>query len=452
MSEHVIGLIWDAWRTKKGGAGVIAQRQRARLAEMVAHARARSPYYRELYQGLPERVEDPTLLPVARKKELMARFDDWVADREVTLDKVRGFISNPDLIGEKFLGRYVVATTSGTTGTPGIFVLDDRHVSAGMTALRRATWLNFWDWLRILARGARTAAIHATGGHYASVGAVTRMKRSSRIAARIIRQYSVHTPMPQLVAGLNDFRPAILSGYATVTSLLAGEREAGRLRIKPVLVAVTAEGLAQAEYGRIAKAFGAKVGNVWGSTEMSGLAYSCDQGWLHVVEDWLVLEPVDADCRPTPPGEQSHTVLITNLANRVQPILRYDLGDRILVRPEPCPCGDPRPAIRIEGRTGDVLTFETPGGERVSLPPLALELDEMPGVERAQIVQATPTTLRVRLLAATGSDPDRLWQTAHQQLTGLLAEHGLEHVTVERAEEPPEQSKGGKFPLVIPMT
>ncbi len=39
------------------------------------------PYYKELYQGLPDRIEDPKLLPVTDKKKLMARFDDWATDR-----------------------------------------------------------------------------------------------------------------------------------------------------------------------------------------------------------------------------------------------------------------------------------------------------------------------------------------------------------------------------------
>ncbi len=56
--------------------------QRTRLAEMVAFARAHWPYYRELYEGLPEPVKDPTVLPVTEKKEVMARFDDWVTNRE----------------------------------------------------------------------------------------------------------------------------------------------------------------------------------------------------------------------------------------------------------------------------------------------------------------------------------------------------------------------------------
>ena len=450
------GLLWFARQARsirRQTSEAIEQRQRARLAEMVGHARANSPYYRELYQNLPERVEDATLLPVTDKKKLMARFDDWVTDREVTIEKVRRFIEDPTLVGEKFLGKYLVATTAGTTGTPGVFVLDDRHINTGTSGARQAfgNWLSFWGFIKVLVRGMRMAALHATGGHYVSVASFTRMRRSSRLLATRLRDFSVHTPIPELVAELNRFRPALLAGYATVVSLLAGEQRAGRLRINPVLLVVTAEGLAEDEYGRIAKAFGAKVGNVWGSTEIAGVAYSCAEGWLHVMGDWVIIEPVDADYRPTPPGEQSHTVLVSNLANRVQPILRYDLGDSILQRPDPCPCGNPLPAIRVRGRSADVLSFPTEAGERVSIPPLAFEVDHVPGVELSQIVQTTPTNLRVRLRLVAGAEPDQVWQAVRSEITRLLAEHGLEHVTVERAEEPPEQSPGGKYRTVIPL-
>jgi phenylacetate-coenzyme A ligase PaaK-like adenylate-forming protein len=126
MSESFLRLLWDARSARKHGPSAVAQRQRARLAEMVTYARARSPYYHELYQSLPEQVDDPKQLPITDKKKLMVRFDDWMTDREVTVEKVRAFINNLDLIGEKFLGKYTVATTSGTTGTPGIFLMDDR--------------------------------------------------------------------------------------------------------------------------------------------------------------------------------------------------------------------------------------------------------------------------------------------------------------------------------------
>lgn len=92
----------------------------------MAFARARSPDYRELYRDLPEGVDDVSRPPVTSKKALMARFDGWATDGAVTLSEVRAFVGDPARIGDKFFGRYTAATTSGTTGTHSIFVLDDR--------------------------------------------------------------------------------------------------------------------------------------------------------------------------------------------------------------------------------------------------------------------------------------------------------------------------------------
>ena len=111
------------------------------------------------------------------------------------------------------------------------------------------------------------------------------------------------------------------------------------------------------------------------------------------------------------------------------------------------------PAIRVQGRAADVLTFERPGGERVSLPPLAFAgvTERTEGIELSQIVQTGPTTLRVRLRLGSGSDSERIWRAVTEGLTRLLAQHDLSHVQIERASEPPEQSTGGKFRQVIPV-
>lgn len=50
-----------------------------------------------------------------------------------------------------------------------------------------------------------------------------------------------------------------------------------------------------------------------------------------------------------------------------------------------------------------------------------------------------------------GADSDHVWQAVHTKLTRLRSERKLNHVTVERAEEPPEQSPGGKVRTIIPL-
>lgn len=450
--ESMLWLLRDIRRTRKQGPAAIKQRQRARLAEMVAFARANSPYYRELYRDLPTRVEDPTLLPITTKKALMAHFDDWVTDREVTLEKVRPFVENRDLFGKQLLGRYLVVTTSGTTGTHGIFLTDKPTLSVvgPMFLTMLSALLGAGDILKIIAGGGRIASVLATGTPLATGVGIARFRPR---LGRAFRELDVRAPLPELVAELNEFQPAIFMSYGTVTKLLASEQEAGRLHIEPTLIILTAEGLALNEYDRIANVFKAKVGNSYAASECLFMSYMCEQKWLHVNADWVVFEPVDADYRPVPPGVQSHTVLISNLANRVQPILRYDLGDSIIQRPDPCPCGNPLPAIRVQGRAADMLVFPTDHDERITVPPLLFgaSIYHIPGIEQFQLVQTTPTKLRVRLRLEAGADPDRVWQAVHTAITRLVTAHKLDHISVERAEELPEQSMGGKYREIIPL-
>ncbi|MDP9885866.1 phenylacetate-coenzyme A ligase PaaK-like adenylate-forming protein [Sinomonas atrocyanea] len=447
---------WDAYRAHRQGPAAIRSRQRARLAELVAYARQHSTYYRNRYQGLPEHVEDVTALPVTNKGELMAHFDEVATDPTLTLAGVQEFVADPARIGHRFAGKYLVATTAGTTGTRGIFVLDDRYwaVTSGLMALLTAKWLSWRGLVRLMRRGARSAEVIATGGHFLSVAAGTREKQEKPWRHRNVRIFSVHSPLLRLVAQLNSFDPALLGGYASVLRLLATEQQAGRLHVHPVLVVSTAEGMPPAERGRLERVFGAVVREVYGCTESGYCAYGCGEGWLHLLEDWVIVEPVDAEQRPVPPGTVSHTVLITNLANRVQPIIRYDVGDRIVVRPDPCPCGDPAPAIRVQGRASDVLVFPAAGNRgAVTVTPLALGtvVDRTPGVELFQIVQTAPTSLSVRVRPNADADTERVRAAVREGIAASLNDLGLAHVTVELASEPPEQTTGGKYRTVIPL-
>ncbi|WP_336211665.1 hypothetical protein [Nonomuraea sp. LPB2021202275-12-8] len=111
------------------------------------------------------------------------------------------------------------------------------------------------------------------------------------------------------------------------------------------------------------------------------------------------------------------------------------------------------PAIRVQGRAADLLTFPTGDGEQVSISPMLFGtvLDRAPGVEQFQILQTTPTTLRVRLRSGDGTDIDRVWQSVRDKITHLLAEHRAGDITLERAAEPPQRSAGGKYRRIIPL-
>lgn len=448
----LLSLLLDLRRAERGGHEAIATRQRRRVAEIVEFARTRSPYYRRLYEGLPDTVGDPTSLPVTDKASLMASFDGWATDADITLEKARSFAADSSLIGERFLGRYTLATTSGTTGTPGIFISDDDAMRTTTAILMRMlrSWLGVGDITAIAMAGGRLSMVADVGHHSATSVAAARFTRSPARRERV-QILSVRSPLPELVEQLNAFQPAVMAPYASMARLLASEQEAGRLNIRPALMALAAEGLPLPEYDRIAKAFDTTVGNSYAATECPFLSFSCSSNWLHVNADWVVIEPVDRDHRPVPAGTESYTVLITNLANRLQPIIRYDLGDSILMRPDLCECGSALPAIRVRGRSADVLVFTADGGEQIAVPPLAFELDHLPGIELFQIVQTTPRNIDVRLSIKGGADADRTWSAVGTELKGILAKHGLGGVSLNHASELPQQSPGGKFRTVIPL-
>ena len=425
--------VWDIWWTRNAGGAAIAAAGRSRFDALVQFARAHSPFYRDAYRGLPAGRLDPARLPVVTKRALMHRFNDWVTDPQVKLSGVAAFVADREHIGERYLDRYVVWKSSGSTGEPGIYVQDGDALETfdALMAVHRdpAGFAAEHSW-PLAVGGVRAALIAATGDHFASIASWQRLTRNSPwIAAR---SFSIMDPLPQLAAALNAYRPAFVASYPTMLSLLAHERKAGRLEIDPVSLWSGGECLPASTRAEIEAAFGCRVSNEYGASECLSIAFGCREGWLHVNADWVLLEPVDDDYRPTPPGEPSRTVLLTNFANRVQPIIRYDLGDSIVVKREPCACGSPLPAIEVEGRHDDVLSMVAPDGHIVRLLPLALTtiVEDAVSVPRFQIVQTAPDRLLVRLDCRGDADRPATWRAAEGALRGYLALQSLPNVSV----------------------
>ena len=447
-----VGTVAEIWWMRHGGVppGDIAGH---RLQGLIAFARQASPFYRRLYASLPPTPRLDTLPPVA-KRELMANFEGSCTDPRIRREEVERFLADRTRIGATFLGGYHVWKSSGTSGTPGIF-LQDRHAMAVYDALVASHFdagvLDASGASRIAAGAGRAALVIATGDHYAGIASWEHLRRAFPALAR--RSFSVLDPLPKLVAELNHFKPAFLSGYPSVLALLAAERVAGRLRIAPALLWAGGETFAPSSKAAIESAFGCRVMNEYGASECLAIAHECTAGWMHVNSEWVILEGVDARGKPTEPGDLSHTVLLTNLANWVQPIIRYDLGDRMMMLPVPCACGNPMPAVRIEGRKDAVLALKTREGRTVHLLPMALTtvVEEAAGEHRFQIAQSAPDHLVIRM---DNEGPPRRraarWKLAQGALRDYLSTQSLPDVrlTLDRG-APRVDPASGKLHAVV---
>ena len=443
--------VWQLWWGRAAGSARLRDAARLRLDALVAHARRHSPLLRELYRNVPGTPE-LTELPVTRKRDLMERFDDWVTDAAIRRTDVDAFLADRSRVGQRYRDRYVVWQSSGTSGECGVFVQDDRAlevydalITVQMSAGRLASHC-----FAGLVKGGRAALVAATAEHFASIASWERARRA--MPGHAARSFSIAAPVPELVAQLNVFGPAYLASYPSMLRVLAAERRAGRLRVYPSLVWSGGESLPPSARVALEHAWGCPVVNEYGASECMSIAFGCTDDWLHVNADWVLVEAVDADYRPVGSGEPSYTVLITNLANHVQPLIRYDLGDSVKVNPERCRCGNPLPAIRVEGRRDEVLEVPRADGRSVSLPPLALTdvIEQAIHVPRFQLVQ----TAADRLLLRVGGDDARAraatFEAARDALASYLAAHGATGIAIELDRRPPQaDATSGKLRQVL---
>jgi len=327
-----------------------------------------------------------------------------------------------------------------------------RQVATAIAVVRGVGSVPWGQWRRVLRLGGRQVAIFATGGHFLAETFLQHRFRTRPIRRRFARLLSVMTPLDELVDELNTFRPAFLGSYPSVLDLLAREQEAGRLVIAPAVVTSGGEHLSSLVQARLMRQWDCQVWDGYNATEAMPLTIPCALGRFHVNADWMILEPVDADRRPVPPGTPSTTTLVTNLANHLQPIIRYELGDSVTLSAQRCRCGSPLPVVVVVGRMNDLLRFTAPDGAGVDIPPLAVGsiVEETVGVRRFQALQTGPTALTLRLETGSGADPDRVWADTSRRLREYLARQGLGSVALVRDSRAPQpEPLSGKLRQVL---
>jgi phenylacetate-CoA ligase len=434
----------------------LAQRD-ARLARMLQHAACHSPLYRDrctASAGQPPGLAD--FEPVD-KAELMHRFDDWAADRRITRAGVEAFLEDEHRLADAYLGEYLVWTSSGTQGEPGIFVQDAPSLAAydalDLLRFRGQSSVTTWG-----AAPQRFAFVAATGGHFAGVASIERLRRCTASAmgpwlAPAIRTFSVQTPLHELQGELQAFAPTVLITYPSCADALAEAQAGGGVRLASLQeVWLGGEQLSGPQRQRIQSAFGGVLRNNYGASEFYSMAWECPAGQLHLNHDWVLLEPVDEKLRPVPVGEASHSVLLTHLANRAQPLIRYRLCDSLRFIAAPCPCGSGFPAIEVQGRADHTLTLRDGRGRAVPLLPLALMtvLEEGAGVTRFQLLQTGPSALELRLEPQVAQRA-AAFARMRSALEGFLAAQGLGNVRVAAAssQAPLHHACSGKVSRVL---
>jgi phenylacetate-CoA ligase len=401
-------------RNGRSSPEALAALQQRKLEWLVAFARRRSPFFARLYAGLPERGIRLCDLPPVTKQTMMEHFDEYCTDRRIRREPLRRFVLDSGNVGKKYLG-HVALHTSGTGGEPALVLYDSRamaHIMAMSVCRGTGPAFTLPRILRLMTRGRiRVAAVLMDGGLYPTYSMFLHPPKSDALVmdARVL---SIRTPLPELVEALNRFQPSVLVGYPTVIEALAHEQIGGALDIlrgrSEGAVLTGSEPLSPSARRLIAQAFEAPLDDQYGAGECLNIAKSCKLGaGLHVNVDLAAIEVVDRDGRPVPAGQFGHKVYLTNLENRVQPFIRYEIPDVVAYDDAPCPCGSPLPLLKeVRGRTDDILYVARPNGGYDVVHPYAIMVPMLhrDDIREYQVKQVARNAFEVSVVPA-GADP-----------------------------------------------
>ena len=396
---------------------------RERLVKLVEHARANSEFWREKLADVPESSFELTDLPTSNKPELMDNFDRAVTVDDLTRDEVEQFFEDESNLGKLFKDKYALSHTSGSQGQPLLIVqpADNLELLFALQASRgHHETLTVGEAMKHLFTPARLAVVILKPGFYPSASAFTNMPEGAKAFLEVL-QLCVEDD--DLFERLAEFRPTHLTAYSSVLHELARKIEAGELDLKPELKQVTniSERLMPQAREHYSEIFGAPIFDDYGMGECLFLTNGCvESGGMHVNADWAIIEVVDENNQPVPAGEKGAKVLITNLANLVQPIIRYEVGDIVVMAKEHCACGNNMPLIeRVEGRDSDMFYIKIDDGERPLSPTVfELALGRMLDTREYQIIQEENTKFRIRIEPLPGKtfDQSKADRIMHEEL------------------------------------
>jgi phenylacetate-CoA ligase len=214
---------------------------------------------------------------------------------------------------------------------------------------------------------------------------------------------SVLQPAAQLAQAIQDFSPDVLYGLPSAL-LEAGRVLRGRGRLKLRAVFTSGELLERSVRAALGELYGARVYDIYGTSETKEIAWECSQGGMHLNSDVVHLEVLDDSGRPVPVGVEGDLVA-TVLVNRAMPLLRYLTGDRGSLLEGTCGCGRKSPLMGVvTGRVSDMLVLR--GGQRVSPYSLTCALERIDGLLRYQVRQLDPARVRVRAMLEAKVDRD----------------------------------------------
>ena len=396
-----------------------------RLRYLLEHAGAHVPYYRAMFKRIGfdprtvQSISDLTALPLLRKSDIRSHLDDMKSKNAHDLARFN---------------------TGGSSGEPLIFFIGKERLSRDVAAKWRATrwWgVDIGD-PEIVVWGSPIE----TKSQDRLRGIRDRLMRSRLLPAFEMSEQKLDAFVQQI----RERRPKMLFGYPSALAFIAAHAERRGVAMSDLgieVAFVTSERLYDHQRTQIEHVFGCRVANGYGGRDAGFIAHECPSGGMHVTAEDIIIETVDRDGKELPHG-MSGEIVVTHLATKDFPFVRYRTGDVGVLDNRVCACGRTLPLLReIQGRTTDFVVAQD--GTVMHGLALIYILRDLPGLKAFKIIQESLQRTRILLVADVGFDP----LSIDKIKVGFRARLG-DHVAVE-TEVVPEllAERSGKFRYVV---
>lgn len=328
-----------------------------------------------------------------------------------------------------------VSKTGGSTGLP-LHILRDERFPARALEWRLFRWWGVrpWDDRGIITRHMLTGP--------AKVRHDLQWLPSRRVQLDAFR--ITDEAVATFAKQWNAVKPAVLVGYGGgVLDMSRRLHRLGLSLVPPRAVALTAAPLTPGVRAEIEQALGAKCYDHYRAAEVPWLAGECElQDGLHVFADVRRVEILDDGDAPVVDGSEG-SVVVSDLTNRVFPLLRYRLGDISSLRHDTCGCGRALPRLGvISGRASDAVRL--PDGTTIA-GALGHVFDDSPyAVKQFEIEQSADYSVVLRCISADRPETSAAIEVALGKLRE--ATRGLVPVSLELVQDIPQV--GGKMRFI----
>lgn len=401
--------------------------QLSRLCQLLTHVETHVPYYRELFTKIGFKARDVHSLSDLARLPLL--------DKTIIRHNVEALKSE----NARHLARF---NTGGSSGDPLIFYIGKERVSHDVAAKWRAT--RWWG----VDIGDPEIVVWGSPIELGAQDGV-RALRDRLLRTRLLPAFEMSAQkLDQFLDEIRSVRPRMLFGYPSALSHIARHAAAKGQRMDDLgirVAFVTSERLYDEQRQQIGKIFGCPVANGYGGRDAGFIAHECPQGGMHITVEDIIVEIVDQQGASLPHGEAGE-IVVTHLATRDFPFIRYRTGDIGVLDSKPCTCGRGLPLLReIQGRSTDFLVARN--GTVMHGLALIYILRDLPQILAFKIIQESLDSTRVLTVSEEGLSPELVEKIK----VGFKARLGQGvRIAVEEVTEIPAE-KSGKFRYVVSM-